>query len=200
MPRREAAQSALDTFAAFEMADFNPSLLTWAILLPLIAWRMVSRIRRMTQRQPLTRTRPWVTLTLFPLLLWLLAMTAFVPPHPPQPHKLVWLAAGLVFGLVLSAYGLRRTRFEATDAGFFYTPDARLGLALSALFVVRLVYRLGDLALHGTQASQGYDFALSPYTLAPVGLFSGYFIGYAVGLLRARSRMLQARQETGGTR
>lgn len=179
------------------MADFNPSLITWVILLPLIAWRLVSRIRRMTQRQKLTRARPWVTLTLFPLLLWLLVMTAFVPPNPPQPLKLVWLAVGVIAGGALAIYGIRRTSFEANEEGLFYTPDARLGLALSALFVVRLVYRLVELALHGTQASQGPEFVLSPYTLGPVGLFAGYFIVYALGLLIARSRMLRA-QKTGG--
>jgi hypothetical protein len=179
------------------MADFNPSLITWVILLPLIAWRLVTRIRRMTQRQKLTRVRPWVTLTVFPFLVWLLVMTAFIPPNPPQPLKLVWLAAGLVAGGALALYGLKRTRFESGEQGFFYTPDARLGLALSALFVVRLAYRLLELALHGTQASQGPEFVLSPYTLAPVGLFAGYFIVYAAGLLLARSRMLRA-QQTGG--
>jgi hypothetical protein len=181
------------------MAAPNPSLITWLVLLPLIAWRMVSRVKRMIQRQPLTRWRPWVTLTLFPLLLWLLAMTAFVPPHPPQPLKLVWLAAGWIAGAAIGLYGLKRTRFEVTPEGLFYTPDARLGLALSAIFIARLVYRMGNLLLAGPQAAQGYDFALSPYTLAPVGLFSGYFMAYAAGLLLRRSRMLRAQHQGGAT-
>jgi len=180
------------------MAAPNPSLITWLILLPLIAWRFVARFKRLTQRQKLSRVRPWVTLTLFPMLLWLLAMTAFVPPNPPQPQKLVWLALGVVCGALLAIYGLTRTKFERTDEGLFYTHDARLGIALSSLFVVRLIYRLGDLALHGTQASQGYDFALSPWTLAPVGLFAGYYIVYAIGLLRERWRMLRAHPQEGG--
>jgi hypothetical protein len=181
------------------MAAPNPSLITWLVLLPLIAWRMVARVKRMIRRQPLTRWRPWLTLTLFPLLLWLLAMTAFVPPNPPQPFKLVWLAAGLVAGGALGVYGLKRTRFEATPEGLFYTPDARLGIALSAVFILRIVYRLGDLLVAGPQAAQGYEFALSPYTLAPVGLFSGYFMVYAVGLLWRRSRMLRAQPQGGAT-
>ena len=179
------------------MAAPNPSLITWLVLLPLIAWRMVARVKRMIRRQPLTRWRPWVTLTVFPLLLWLLAMTAFVPPNPPQPFKLVWLAAGLAVGGIVGVYGLKRTRFEATPEGFFYTPDARLGLALSAIFIARLVYRLGNLLVAGPQAAQGYDFVLSPYTLAPVGLFSGYFIVQAAGLLLQRSRMLRSRSQGG---
>jgi hypothetical protein len=175
----------------------NPSLITWLVLLPLIAWRMVARVKRMIRRQPLTRWRPLVTLTLFPLLLWLLAMTAFVPPNPPQPLKLLWLAAGLVAGGAVGVHGLKRTRFDETDEGLFYTPDARLGIALSAVFIARLAWRLGSLIVSGPQAQQGYDFALSPYTLAPVGLFSGYFMVYAVGLLVRRSRMLRSPSQGG---
>jgi hypothetical protein len=179
------------------MAAPNPSLITWLVLLPLVVWRMVARFRRLTQRQRLTRVRPWVTLTLFPLILWLLAMTAFVPPNPPQPFKLVWLAVGIAAGALLAVYGLKRTRFEVTAEGLFYTPDARLGIALSVLFVVRIAYRMGELALSGPRASEGVDFALSPYTLAPVGMFAGYFIVYAIGLLRWRWKALRGARERG---
>ena len=168
------------------MASFNPSLITWLVLMPLVVWRMVVRFRRMTQRQRLKSVRPWITLTVFPLLLYLLAMTAFVPPAPPQPEKLIWLAAGVLCGGVLALYGLKLTRFEKTDEGLFYTPNAKLGTALSLLFLARIVWRMGDLAINGPQAHEGLEFALSPYTLGPVGLFSGYFIVYAVGLLRWR--------------
>lgn len=166
-----------------EMDAPNPSAITWLILLPLIAWRMVVRFKRMTQRQRLTRVRPWVQLTLFPLLLWFLAMTAFVPPQPPRPEKLIWLALGIALGGAIALYGLRRTQFERTAEGLFYTPDAKLGIALSTLFIARVVYRLGELIIVGPHAQEGLEFALSPYTLGPVGLFSGYFIIYAAGLL-----------------
>jgi hypothetical protein len=165
------------------MPEPNASLLTWLVVLPLVAWRMVARFRHMTQRQRLTRVRPWMTLTLFPLVLYLLAMTAFVPPKPPQPEKLVWLALGLAGGAVLAIYGLKRTRFEVSAGEVFYIPDAKLGLALSVLFLGRMLYRMGQLALYGVRADEGLDFALSPWTLGPVGLFSGYFIVYAIGLL-----------------
>jgi hypothetical protein len=171
----------------------NPSLITWLIFLPLIAWRLVVRVKRMTQRQRLGRVRPWVTLTLFPMLLWLLAMTAFVPPNPPQPHKLVWLVLGIAIGGAVAIYGLKRTKFEALPEGLYYTPDARLGIALSTLFIARVVYRVGEQIFAGPQASEGLEFALSPYTLAPVGMFSGYYIVYAVGLLYWRWKVLRRR-------
>lgn len=176
------------------MPEPNTSLLTWLVVLPLVAWRMVSRFRHMTQRQRITRVRPWVALTLFPMLLYLLAMTAFVPPNPPQPHKLVWLALGIAAGGALALYGLKRTRFETLPDGVFYTPDAKLGLALSVLFFARILYRVGELAIVGVRADEGLDFALSPWTLGPVGLFSGYFIVYAAGLLWQLHKAKPARQ------
>lgn len=169
----------------------SPSVTTWLIVLPLIAWRIVVRFKRMTQRQRLSRVRPWIQLTVFPLLLWFLAMAAFVPPNPPQPRKLIWLALGVALGGVIALYGLKRTQFEKTPEGLFYTPDAKLGIALSMLFVARVVYRLGELIVVGQHAQEGLDFALSPYTLAPIGLFSGYFIVYAIGLLVWRRNALK---------
>ena len=174
----------------------NPSLITWLVLVPLILWRMVTRFKRLTQRQRLSRIRPWITLTVFPLIVSMLAMTAFVPPHEPQPWKLSWLAAGLAAGALLSIYGLKKTQFEAIKGeGLFYTPHAPLGIVLSSLFAIRVTWRLGELALHGTNASQGPEFVLSPYTLAPVGLFAGYYIAYAVGLLAWRWKVMKRRDE-----
>jgi hypothetical protein len=174
------------------MSAPNPSVITWLVLVPLIAWRLVVRFRRLTQRQRLSRLRPWITLTVFPMLLGLLAMTAFVPPAPPQPWKLAWLVCGLVLGGLLALYGLKRTQFEAIAGdGLYYTPDARLGIAISVLFLLRLVWRLGELVLHGTAASQAPQFVLSPWTLAPIGVFSGYFMIYAAGLLLWRRKALK---------
>jgi uncharacterized membrane protein len=178
------------------MAPTHTATLTVIALLPLIGWSLYRRVRRMLRRQRLTRVRPWVTLTVFPLLVGLLAMTAFVPPNP-QPHKLAWLAAGLVLGGAAAVFGLKRTRFESTAEGLFYTPDARVGIAISALIVARVVYRVGHLLVVGPDPAEGTAFALSPYTLIPVGAFSGYFLVYAAGLLRARSRMLRAQRQGG---
>jgi hypothetical protein len=177
------------------MSPHDISLITWVVLSPLIVWRLVVRFRRLTRRQKLSRVRPWVTLVLFPLLLGVLAMTAFVPLLPPQPMKLLWLAVGLAAGAALGVFGLRRSSFEgAAPDELYYTPDARLGIALTLLFVARLAWRLGHLALAGEQTPlEGLEFALSPYTLVPVGLFSGYFMTYAAGLLLWRRRVRRQR-------
>jgi hypothetical protein len=175
------------------MATPSPSTLTLLALLPLIGWRMYARVRRMIGRQRLSRVRPWITLVVFPLLLGLLALSAHA-----QPHKLVWLALGLVLGGALGVFGLKRTRFEPTPEGLFYTPDARLAIGLSILFIGRITWRLIQLAVSGpVPPDQGTQFALSPFTLGPVGLFAGYYIAYAIGLVRWRMRVLRARAARG---
>jgi uncharacterized membrane protein len=173
----------------------STTTLTILALLPLIGWRMYWRVRRMIGRQRLSRVRPWITLIVFPLLLCLLALSAFAPPHP-QPQRLAWLAAGLAIGGLLAVYGLKRTRFEPTPEGLYYTPDSRLGIALSVLFISRVLYRLLQLLVIGVDtAPQGNEFTLSPYTLGPVGMLFGYYIGYAIGLVRWRRRILRAKRE-----
>lgn len=163
----------------------STTTLTVIALLPLLVWRMHARVRRLVGRQRIGRIRPWITLILFPLILGLLSLAAFAPPHP-QPHKLAWLALGLAAGAALSLYGLRRTDFEATREGLFYTPHAPLGVVLSVLFIARIAWRIGELLIVGPV--QNAEFTMSPWTLAPVGMFAGYFMGYSAGLIRWRLR------------
>src|SRR4051812_46904509 len=97
-------------------------------LVPLIAWRLYSRVRRMVGRQRLSRIRPWIPVCLFPVLVLLLGLVS-----RQHPVTLAALAGGVTFGGVLAVYGLRLTRFERTPQGLFYTPNAYLGVALSLL-------------------------------------------------------------------
>src|SRR5205809_127245 len=100
------------------------------ILLPLLAWRMYARFRRMVGRQRLSRVRPWITIVIFTALVLLFAFATLA-----HPERLWWLAGGLLLGSAVALYGLRRTQFEPTPQGLYYTPNAHLGIALSLLFV-----------------------------------------------------------------
>ena len=161
----------------------SPGTITLLILIPLIIWRVYSRIRRMVGRQRLSKIRPWITLTIFPLIILMLALAAF-----RHPERLALLAVGLAVGVALSIYGLRRTKFEVTPQGYFYTPNAHLGIALSLLFVARLAYRFVEIyLLNPTIPRDMQEFGRSPLTLAVFGLLAGYYIGYAVGLVRWRA-------------
>jgi hypothetical protein len=164
------------------MATLNPTTLTLVVLLPLIAWRMYSRIRRLVGRQRLSRVRPWITLVVFPLVVAALALASV-----RHPVGLAVLAAGLAAGGALSVHGLRRTKFEVAPDGYFYTPDAHLGVALSLLFVARIAYRLLEMYLLNPAVPRDLqEFGRSPLTLAVFGLLAGYYIGYAIGLVRWR--------------
>jgi hypothetical protein len=168
-----------------------PSTIVLLALLPLVAWRIYIRFRRMVGRQRLSRVRPWITLAIFSIVLVLLAYAARA-----HVERLGWLAAGLTAGGLLAAYGLRLTRFEPTPQGLFYTPNAYLGIALSLLFFGRLVYRVTEVYAISTAAKPTPPaFASSPLTLATFGLIAGYYVTYAVGLMLWRNRELRAQPQ-----
>ncbi len=170
----------------------TPATVAMAVAVPLIAWRVYARFRRMVGRQRLSRVRPWITLTVFPALVVLLAASSAA-----HPAVLAWLAGGLAAGALVAQYGLRSTRFEAiAGQGFFYTPNAPLGIAISALFVGRIVYRLIELRIFDPRGgTPPPDFVRSPVTAAVFGLLAGYYIAYAIGLVRWRSRVMRAKRE-----
>jgi hypothetical protein len=113
-----------------------------------------------------------------------------------HPERLWWLAAGLGLGVPLGIFGLGKTSFEPTPQGLYYTPNVHLGVALSLLFVARIVYRLVEVYVLEPAATHGmHDFARSPLTLAVFGLLAGYYIAYAVGLVRWRFRVLAAKRK-----
>lgn len=176
------------------MPALNPTAITLLLLAPLLAWRIYARLRRMVGRQRLSGVRPWITLILFPAVVVSLAYSV-------QWHieRLPWLAGGVVLGSLLGVYGLRRTRFESTREGLFYTPHTHLGIALSLLLVGRVVYRLIELEVLDPAAPHGAaQFAQSPLTQAIFGLLAGYYFTYAVGLAGWRNRAVRARREAAG--
>jgi hypothetical protein len=170
------------------MAVPQISLFALFALVPLMAWRMYARIRRMIGRQRLSRIRPWVTLLIFPLLLGLLVLAARA-----HPDRLWFLGIGVAAGGALALFGLKKTRFERTPEGLFYTPNAHLGIGLSLLLIGRVIYRLVDVFVFGhvPPPTEPNDFAITPLTLGVVGLLAGYYIVYAAGLVRSRSALLR---------
>jgi hypothetical protein len=170
------------------MQALNPSTITLLVLAPLLAWRIYVRVRRMVGRQRLSRVRPWITLIILPTIVLLLAFVAY-----GHIERLLWLAGSVFVGSLLGVYGLRHTRFESTPEGLFYTPHAHLGVALSLLFFGRVLYRLVQRYAFDSSASHaGPEFAQSSLTLAIFGLLAGYYIAYAVGLVRWRNSTVRA--------
>jgi hypothetical protein len=160
------------------------SLLLPAGIAALVGWRLYSRIRRMVGRQRLSPVRPWLTVVLFSLLLALLLLASLA-----HPATALALAAGVAAGSALGLYGLRLTRFEQTPLGLFYTPNAHLGIALSLLLVARIGYRVAQLYfVSGALQEPATAFVRSPLTLLIFGTLAGYYVSYAVGLIRWQRR------------
>jgi len=99
------------------------------------------------------------------------------------------LVAGIACGAVLGYFGLRHTKFEVTAEGRFYTPHTYIGMAVTALFVGRLLYRILDMYDGlAPPPTTGQDLAAiyrhSPFTLAVIGTLVGYYVLYYVGILQ----------------
>lgn len=168
------------------------SMLMSAGIAALIMWRVYARIRRLVGRQRYRPVRPWFTVILFPLLVLMMGLMSW---H--HPEKTAMLAGGVLIGAGLGFYGHKLTRFEVTPQGYFYTPNAHIGIGLSLLFIGRLVYRLASIYLlssggaptpAGPAANPFGDpgFLLSGWTLLIFGTLAGYYVCYAIGLLRWR--------------
>jgi hypothetical protein len=162
-----------------------PNFLPLLIFVPLVAWRMYSRVKRNIGRQHLTRWRPWITLTIFPVIVILISLGAV-----SQPMRLLAMAGGIVAGALLGVFGTKHTKFESTPEGIFYTPNAHIGIALSVIFLGRVVYRMFQLySMDPNVQPNPADFASSPLTLSIFGLLAGYYVTYAIGLIRYKTSL-----------
>jgi hypothetical protein len=171
------------------MTHPGTTIIPFLIMIPLIGWRLYRRVRTSIGRQKLSKVRPWITLTVFPLLLVLIGFAALA-----HPLGLIWLVGGVCIGAALGIYGHSKTVFENTPQGMFYTPNAHLGIGLSVIFTARVIYRMFELySLDPTAQPAPTDFARSPLTMAIFGLLAGYYVAYAIALVRWRFR---AQRET----
>lgn len=152
----------------------------------LIGWRLYRRTRKLIGRQPSRKWRHGVSVVALPLLLAVLGLGAAFASR----EALLALLGGVVIGIGLAIWGLRLTRFEHTEEGWFYTPNARIGIALTLVLAGRIVWRLVELGrMYGTPlrgASQ--DVMRSPLTLLIVATLLAYYAAYAAGLLRWRMK------------
>jgi hypothetical protein len=155
------------------------------LFVALILWRLYLRFRRLVGRQPFRATRFWISVIVFPL-----AASAMALASIGRPQSLIALVGSAAVGVALGLYGLKITRFEPTPEGLYYTPDARIGIALFLLLIGRLAYRIvqsgmlmGSLVpMDG--AAPPPAVTLTPLTLLAFGPLAGYSTTYGIGLLR----------------
>jgi hypothetical protein len=143
-----------------------------------IVWRLYQRTRRNIGRQKLNSRRIILRLVIFGIAIPFIASIGL-----QYPKVLAGFGIGILAGALIGLVGLRLTRFETTEAGHFYTPDTRIGIAISLLLAGRVLYRLA-MAPHSTATGSDHPFPTpSPLTFLIVGLTFGYFLVYFVGLL-----------------
>jgi hypothetical protein len=157
----------------------TPTPIVAAVLVPFVLWRVYQRVRRLMVRQRSQPWRHWIAVVLFPLLLAALGVAALA-----HPYALAGMAAGVAAGALLGMAALRSTVYERVGDDFYYTPNARIGIVVSLLFIGRLLYR--GYEFYVLKSAQPQDFASSPLTLIVFGVLAGYYIAYASGLLRWR--------------
>ena len=165
----------------------NPNILAPIVIAPLIVWRLYARTRRNFGRQPIRTKRMWTRVGFLSVVTLLVATQGLI-----DPRLATGLGAGLAGGVALGLLALKLTRFEIDGSNDCYFPNPWIGLALSALFIGRLLYRfmvLYPTMTHG--AAGGYTaYQRSPLTMAILGLLLGYYIAYYAGLLIHHRRAL----------
>ena len=163
------------TFAPISLPALMP-----AVIAVLIGWRMYRRVRRLIGRQPVRVKRLTLTAIFFPILLVLVSLSGL-----RDIALLEGVVAGAAIGVGLAWIGLRLTRFETTAEGYFFVPNATIGVAISILFIGRLIYRFGVLyfANGNVDPSAMRSFGSSPLTLAIFGVVAAYYTAFAIGVL-----------------
>jgi len=163
--------------------EFTITTLALLVLTPLLVWRIYTRIKTQMLRQRSIIQRHYTGILVFGAMIVVPAAQLFA-----DPYNLAALLVGAAGGIGYGVWGLKLSRFEATPKGYYFTPNARLGLVMAMILVARILYIGVEI-----YANQGKDLPTpqltdSPLTMLCVGLTSGYFACYSAGLLRWRRR------------
>ena len=154
-------------------------------LVPLLVWRIYSRLKKLVARQKSQLWRHRLVAFGVPALIVFLATTTKFEILPRSS-----LGAGVLAGGWLGVLGIKLTRFEQVGKDYYFTQHRYLGLAITMLFIARLLYRGMEIYLN-TRLDVPVPpppFGQSPLTMAAYGMVTGYYAAYAWGLLRWRQR------------
>ena len=143
----------------------------------LMAWSIYRRVRRNIGQQPLRPAR-----SIFSIVILSLVSVLLIGMSLTMPGLLAGIGGGFLIGAALGFVGLRLTKFETTEQGHFYTPNAHIGVALSVLFVGRMLFRFWVLR-NGVPTGGPPPMFQSPLTLLLFGLIAGYYLVFHIGIL-----------------
>jgi hypothetical protein len=149
-----------------------------AVLAVLVIYR---RFRRSFGRQRLQPIRMWIRVGILTVL-----GCSLLPAALRSGEFLLAEIAGIMLGIALGVWGAQRTRYGTYDGQLHYVPHTYTGVAVSLLFIGRLVYRMAELysmrpAGGGMTEPPGFAPPAMVRTPATVGLLFlviGYYVCY----------------------
>ena len=151
------------------------------------------RVRRSFGRQPVRPVRMWIRIALLILL-----SCSLLPFALESGHFLLAQLAGAIAGIALGYWGARHTRYATYEGRLHYVPHTYTGVAVSLLFIARLVYRFVEWyaqngALEGAAAaSQGIAtpaMIRSPLTVGLIFVVVGDYVCYYAMVLWKSKRI-----------
>lgn len=166
--------------------EITVTTLALLVLTPLLVWRIYRRIQSRMTRQRSIVSRHYTGILVFGAMI--LVPAAQLLGHP---YNLGALLVGAAAGIGYGVWGLKLTRFEDTPQGYFFTPNARLGIVMAMILVARILYIGVEIYSRQGSGIPAERLTESPLTMLCVGLTAGYFGWYSAGLLRWRRKMRQ---------
>jgi hypothetical protein len=153
----------------------------------LLAYVIYRRFRRNFGRQLLSPRR----------MAWRIALLSAVGAVvlPTAMRSGAFLSAGVggvLIGISLGVWASRRTRFERRDDALYYFPHTYTGIAVFALFLGRIAYRIVESRTSsGAAASNPGSLVQSPLTLGMFLVLVGYYVYYYSAIL-LKSRHIES--------
>ena len=165
----------------------NITTLALLALTPILVWRIYSRLKTQMARQRSIVTRHYTGALVFGAMI-LVPLSETLA----RPMELGALAAGTALGVFWGVFALRRTVYEDTAGGYFFTPPMRLGIIMAMILVARILYIGIEIYANQGSGLPAPRLTESPLTMLCVGLTGAYFGAYSVGLLLWRRKLRQA--------
>lgn len=162
--------------------------LTMFISVPLTGFLIYRRFKRTFGRQLIKPKTMWARIALLSGVALLLVITA------PTPEMFAAALGGLAIGAAAAMFGFKRTLFDVTTEGRFYTPDKWVGIAMLSLFLGRFVSRLLVLQQAGATSGQS-PFAGMQRSALTTGTFwvlASYYVIFYVRVLQRAKQLVNA--------
>jgi hypothetical protein len=163
----------------------------------LVVFAVYRRLRRSFGRQLLRPTRMTIRMVLLTVI-----VCALLPLALRSQQYLGAEIVGAALGIGLGVWAAQRTRFLMVGERLHYVPHTYTGIAVSLLFVGRLIYRIVQVyaaahAVHGadaadpSQAMGPASMVRSPLTVGMFLVLAGYYL-YYYGWVLWKSKHLKA--------